>query len=183
MGRPCYVIDEAGKKRVGPPCTDNFQVRKFIYDGVEYYSCEHAYQALKFIAGSRQLAMNALHPNVGESDSAFGMRCWSEGQRGQIRDDWDLIKVGVMFAVNEAKYAQHADLQKELLSTGLAKIVGAPSTSWTLGGQFHNWNRWNGLIQMRIREQLRSESDRVPGVLSSIISEFDAYSAAASVAK
>uniref|UniRef100_A0A7S0M1A4 NADAR domain-containing protein n=1 Tax=Cryptomonas curvata TaxID=233186 RepID=A0A7S0M1A4_9CRYP len=180
MGGPCFVVDESGKKRIGPACTDNFQVRRFVVDGVEYYSCEHAYQALKFIPGSRQDAVRCLRPYVGENDSAFGMRCWSEGQRGSVRDDWDAIKVGVMFAVNEAKYMQHEDLQRELISTGQAKIVGGPSTSWTVDGKFHNWNCWNGLIQMRLREQLRLESDRVPGVLESLIADFDAYSAAAS---
>jgi predicted NAD-dependent protein-ADP-ribosyltransferase YbiA (DUF1768 family) len=180
MGGPCFVVDESGEKRVGPACTDNFQVRRLTFDGFEYYSCEHAFQSLKFIPGSRQDAIRSMHPYVGENDAAFGMRCWSEGQRGTLRGDWDAIKVHTMFAVNEAKYMQHGDLQQELLNTGQAKIVGGPSTSWTIDGTFHNWNRWNGLIQMRLREQLRPESDRVPGVLENLVAEFDAYVAAAS---
>ena len=183
MGGPCFVVDDSGKKKVGPACTDNFQVRRFIFDGVEYYSCEHAYQALKFIPGSRQVKLQSLQPSAGENDSAFGMRCWSEGQRGQVRDDWDAIKVGVMLAVTEAKFMQHEDLQQELLSTGRADIVGGPSTSWTIGGKVHNWNHWNGLIQMRVREQLRPESVRNSEVLRKIVAEFDAYSAAASAGK
>ncbi len=178
MGGPCFVVDESGSNKVGPACTDNFQIRRIVVDGVEYFSCEHAYQALKFVPGSQQEAIRSLRPKG--SEKIFGMRCWSEGQRGTVRDDWEAVKLDVMVAVNEAKYMQHQDLQQELLGTGQAQIVGGPSTSWTVHGVSHNWSRWNGLIQMRIREQLRAESERVPGLLESIMAEFEAYSASAS---
>ncbi len=113
-----------------------------------------------------------------ESDSSFGMRCWSEGRRGsfsELREDWDAVKVGVMFAVNEAKYAQHPDLARDLLATGTATIVGAASTSWSFKGSDHDWGHWNGLIQMRLREELRPPAERSPGVLEGLIALFDAY--------
>ncbi len=113
-----------------------------------------------------------------ESDSSFGMRCWSEGQRGssnEFRKDWDAVKVGVMLAVNEAKYTQNADLARDLLATGTATIVGASSTSWSFKGVDHDWARWNGLIQMRLREELRPPEARAQGVLEGLIAHFDAY--------
>ena len=56
-------------------------------------------------------------------------------------------KVDVMYAANAAKYAQHPQLQAELLATGGAEIVGGPSTSWTCAGEDHRWSDWNGAIQ------------------------------------
>ena len=43
MGGPCKVIED-GKARQGPDATDNFQLRPFMYEQVEYFSCEMAYQ-------------------------------------------------------------------------------------------------------------------------------------------
>ncbi len=172
------IVDENGR-RTGPACTDNFQVRPFVYDGVEFHSCEQAFQALKFVPGSSERdRICGMKPLDRESDSSFGMRCWSEGRRGssrELRKDWDAVKVGVMLAVNEAKYAQNSDLARDLLATGTANLVGSASTSWSFKGSDHDWGHWNGLIQMRLREELRPLADRSPGVLEGIVARFDAY--------
>lgn len=157
------------------------QVRPFEYEGVTYWSCEQAYQALKFIPGPQRNKLAAIRPMPGETDSAHGMRCWSEGQRGTkaaYRSDWDATKVGVMLAVNRAKYAAHADLRADLLATGAATIAGGPSTSWRHKGQDHKWQRWNGLVQMLVREELRETSGGgggVPGALAALLAEFNGY--------
>ncbi len=80
-----------------------------------------------------------------------------------------------MLAVNGAKYTQNADLARDLLATGTATIVGAASTSWRFKGSDHNWARWNGLIQMRLREELRPPEERAPGLLEGLVAQFDAY--------
>jgi predicted NAD-dependent protein-ADP-ribosyltransferase YbiA (DUF1768 family) len=173
------IVDETGTgRRIGPACTDNFQVRSFTYGGIEFHSCEQAFQSLKFVPGNQRDRICRMKPMESESDSSFGMRCWSEGRSGpsyELRKDWDAVKVGVMLAVNEAKYKQNADLARDLLATGNATIVGASSTSWSFKGNDHNWARWNGLIQMRLREELRPPETRAPGVLEALIAQFDAY--------
>merc|ERR1712232_1437458 len=84
--------------------------------------------------------------------------------------------VQVMYLINAAKYAQHPDLQFDLLKTGTAKIIGALSITWICqNGSKEQWSTWNGLIQTRIREELRPPSDRTPGVLESIVEQFDKY--------
>ncbi len=103
------------------------------------------------------------------------LRCWSAGQLGTLRSDLDAVKVDLMYSVNQAKYMQHQDLVEELLSTGSGKIVGGASTSWTVNGKYHCWTTWNGLIQMRLREEFRPEQDRAPGLLDDLVSEFQAY--------
>lgn len=156
MGGPCYLKYSAkGRKQPGPACTDNFQLKLFELEGVTYHSCEHAYQALKFPRGPYRDRVAALAPHAGESGQSHGMRCWSEGQRGLPRSHWERDKVGVMLAVNRAKYAQHADLRAELLATGRSEIVGGPSTGWRFLGKGHRWDEWNGRVQMMVREELR----------------------------
>ena len=43
-------------------------------------------------------------PKDNETDSAFGMRAWKNGQKNRkIRPDWEQVKVEAMFIVNCAK--------------------------------------------------------------------------------
>merc|ERR1712232_1144109 len=50
---------------------------------------------------------------------------------------------------------------------------GGPSTSWvTKSGKTEQWSTWNGIIQMRIREELRAEPERTPGLLKSLVDLF-----------
>ena len=80
----------------------------------------------------------------------YGNRVWRLGQRltGVILE-WEQKKVEIMFLVNAAKYNSNPDLQKELLETGGREITGSPST-W-------QWSKWNGLIQMKIRDLLQQD--------------------------
>ncbi len=178
MGGPCFVVDASSRRRRGPACTDNFQLRPFEYEGTVYYSCEQAYQASKFPPDSAARArIVAIVPFAAESASSHGGRCWREGQFycDQTRSDWDAAKVGVMLDVNRAKYGRHEDLRADLLATGTADIQGAPSTQWKVGERGHTWSAWNGRVQMRVREELRAEGERVPGKLEELVAMFDAY--------
>ena len=178
------MADAAGAfnfRKKAPPCTDNFQVKPFIYEGVRYHSCEQAYQACKFLPGSDARArVVAVTPHAGESDSAHGMRCWQAGQRGEVRGDWDKVKVSIMLAVNRAKYAEHASCRAELLATGQASFKGGPSTTWRFRGAQHGWCHWNGLIQERLREELRPLEEQRSDWLADVVRRFNAYAGAGS---
>merc|ERR1711871_508277 len=164
-------------KRAAPSCTDNFQLAKFKYKGATIHSCEHAYQAAKFKPGTRYWTkLCALTPLPEESCSSFGMRCWSAGQTGRIRDDWNQIKVQVMYEVNMAKYQAYENLKHDLVSTAGQTLLGGPSTSWKFHGTVHKWQVWNGRVQMRIREELRPVHERDAKLLSQLCKQFDAYS-------
>ena len=109
------------------------------------------------------------------------MRCWRSGQSGKrqsYREDFDGAKVNLMYEVNRAKYTQHPQLQAELLSTGVAEIVGGPSTSWRWADKDWTWSFWNGTIQMRIREELRAAAERDGALLARILAQFAAYNGA-----
>ena len=182
MGGPCYLLPQEGGKRrkPGPACTDNFQVRAFQVGGEHFFSCEHAFQALKFPAGSAERQKIAdIKPFADESDSSHGMRCWLTGNQiheEKLIQNWNSAKLEVMLAVNRAKYEQNADLRAELLATGAAEIVGCPSTQWSSNGQHHKWADWNGRIQMLVREELRPEEERNADLLASLQAMFRSYS-------
>ncbi len=181
MGGPCYIKKD-GSFAVAPASTDNFQVAPFEYKGVQYYSCEQAYQAYKFQVDSPEHeAIRSLVPDTknNETDESHGMRCWSLGQSVSgvtaFRGDHECTKVNIMYEVNKAKYDQYPELQLALLQTGNDEIVGAPSTSWKFHGILHKWSFWNGLIQMRIREELKNPADRNLGKLEDIMKQFEEY--------
>ena len=165
MGGPCvFDSDGSAVHNYAPACTDNFQVyrggsivrnahsffdctsqvvhARFMFDGFMYLSCEQAFQAAKFAKQSpARHAIEAAVPKDGESDEEFGNTCWCMGQGSDDRRaDWDVVKIKVMLAVNRAKYAQHKELQLQLLSTLPSKLHGNPgTTSWTHCGKYHSW--------------------------------------------
>jgi predicted NAD-dependent protein-ADP-ribosyltransferase YbiA (DUF1768 family) len=182
MGGPCLLVQqEGGKRRVpAPACTDNFQVRAFEVSGAHFFSCEHAYQALKYAAGSAARQKIAdIKPFAAESDSSHGMRCWLAGNqlaKEKMIPNWDSVKLDVMLEVNRAKYAQNVDLRAELLATGTTTIVGCRSTQWSWNGKHHKWADWNGRIQMLIREESRPEQERNADLVASLHAMFRSYS-------
>lgn len=175
-GGPCYVKVD-GRRTAGPSSTDNFQLMPFIFNDREYQSCEQAYQALKFDVDSfEHEAIRNILPFPHETDHEHGMRCWRAGQKvNSALKDRDAGKIKVMYDVNKAKYNQYPELQRVLLETGHSEIVGAPSTTWIFQGVTHYWSFWNGVIQMRIREELRDPVDRIPGVLESLVEKCEGY--------
>ena len=83
MGGPCFKIiqtrswDESSKasrqqKVPGPACTDNFQIIKFSYLGLEWWSVEQCYQALKFSGDMRETIQQTL-PHAEETGSIYGI--------------------------------------------------------------------------------------------------------------
>lgn len=142
MGGKCDLRGEA------PACTDNFQVihTKFEHEGHMWYSVEQAYQASKFAVGSDKFnsILNAEYDDS-MSDEQFGLICWAIGQNGEIREDWDEVKVRVMLLCNLSKFECH-DLQADLLDTYPLQIYAKPST-W-------DWEKINTLIMRFIRYRL-----------------------------
>jgi predicted NAD-dependent protein-ADP-ribosyltransferase YbiA (DUF1768 family) len=155
MGGPCWLRKANGKRGQGPACTDNFQMRKFQYRTTAFSSVEQAFQSLKFQTGTSTASLIAnLHPRLNESASAYGMRCWQEGQS---RDDplianFEAVKVALMYVLNCAKYVSNPEMQAELTkATGELPIDGGAST-W-------QWQRGNGLIHTLIRHKIKQGSD------------------------
>lgn len=151
MGGPCFIVQESGELKRGPPCTDNFQIAKLCFpvdSGIEWSSVEQCFQAQKYTDKDHAAVIQAACPYEGESRSEYGHRVWGLGQvRKPIRSDWDEVKVEIMYLITCAKFASNPTFQEELIETGVLDIVGGPST-W-------RWQMWNGQIQKMVRKQLQ----------------------------
>jgi len=155
MGGPCYVDGKPYREM------DNFLVRPFIIDGVPYLSAEQYFQCMKFVDEDYRVLIRATES---------GNKCWELGNSRSrpIREDWQEVKVDVMYAANKAKFEQHADLRAVLLGT----------TGHISAGGFPFWAVWNGIILERIREELRPPAERDQALLKEVISKMEEYRAA-----
>mmetsp|Transcript_18940 Transcript_18940/g.34199 ORF Transcript_18940/g.34199 Transcript_18940/m.34199 type:complete len:145 (-) Transcript_18940:60-494(-) len=140
MGGPAIVDGKA------VPATDNFLVRKFVINGKEWQSCEQYFQAMKFASEEYREKIRCCNADP----RSHGMAVWRMGQSRdhKLRDDWESVKVDIMYEANAAKFAQHDDLCAELLATS-GPIRAAASTD--------NWQKWNSEILERIRRELREK--------------------------
>jgi len=75
-----------------------------------------------------------------------------------LRRDWESVKENIMRRALYAKFTQHPDLKKLLLSTGDAKLVEHTERDsyWGDGGDGSGKNRL-GYLLMELREKLRME--------------------------
>jgi len=163
MGGICDIWEKNSdgtiSKRPVPSCTDNFQIvsPRFSYSGLEWYSVEQAFQALKFPSGS--IARTAIHttsPNNDELDWEYGKRVYDIGGPcgkfvGLQRPGWENVKRKIMLLLNLVKYASDSSFQKELIDTGNQRIEAQESTA--------DWKFWNTCTQMLIRKLLHSQED------------------------
>jgi len=93
--------------------------RSIEFEGRIFPTAEHAYQAGKARKeGVREWILSAPTPGL-VAMAAHGLYTWD------IVSDWSQIKYDRMRQVLRAKFTQHDDLRKILLSTGDARIVEA----------------------------------------------------------
>ena len=128
-----------------------------MVDGKEYYSAENYFQAQK-----------SVDPKENEEvrNSGTGNDVWYAGSRVQLREDWEEVKVRVMYIGNKAKFDQHPDFIKELTKTKGSVDFGA-STAF--------WNKWNGRIMELIREECRPEGQRDESVIKTLWRQIEEY--------
>lgn len=86
----------------------NYWPCEVIWNGLTYKSSEAAYQAAK-----------SLDPKVWERFTTLGAgTSKKEGKLLDIREDWDDVKLGIMFQICLDKFVRNEDLKQKLLATG-----------------------------------------------------------------
>lgn len=96
----------------------NFYPAPITYNGINYPSIEHFYQALKSTDTGVRRAIAAC-------DSPAKAK--QAGRKASIREHWEVIKVGVMFTGLAYKFSD-PKLKSLLLDTGDAKLT--EGNSW-----------------------------------------------------
>lgn len=132
----------------------NLYRRPIIFEGIEFPTAEHAYQAGKARKSAvREWILSAPSPSL-VAMAAHGLYTWD------IVPNWSKIKFDRMRSVLRAKYTQHVDLKELLLSTGDARLVESCRTDNSVN---RTWGEVNGkgknmlgVILMEIRSELRA---------------------------
>ena len=135
----------------------NLLRRSMMFEGREYPTAEHAYQAGKARKESvREWILSAPSPSL-VAMAAHGLYTWD------INPDWSRTKYDRMRNVLRAKFTQHEDLKELLLSTGNARLVEAGRTDNLVN---RTWGEVNGkglnmlgVLLMEVREEIRGQAE------------------------
>ncbi|WP_175981912.1 NADAR family protein [Burkholderia sp. BCC1630] len=130
----------------------NLYKRAIVFEGIEYPTSEHAYQAGKPRKDSvREWLMAAPSPSL-LAMAAHGLYVWD------VHPDWSKIKFARMKQVLQAKFTQHLDLQEILLSTGDARLVETATVDNAvnrLWGQVNGVGKnMLGVLLMEVRSEI-----------------------------
>jgi len=137
-------------------CFSNLFRRSMLFEGREYPTAEHAYQAGKARKEAvREWILSAPSPSL-VAMAAHGLYTWD------IAPDWSRTKFDRMRDVLRAKFTQHEDLKELLLSTGEARLVEVGKTDNVVN---RTWGEVNGkglnmlgLLLMEVREEIHEQA-------------------------
>lgn len=137
----------------------NFHLCDILYEGILYPSTEHAYQAAKSLyIETRKLFSKDTKPNAW-NETVLGpwrpLTCGEAKRKGRkilIRDDWEQIKLKVMFDINIEKYKDDY-LSDKLVDTRGCELIEGNTWKDTYWGVCNGVGQNNlGKILMQIRD-------------------------------
>lgn len=131
----------------------NFYYANVEWEGILYPTTEHAFQAAKSLDRDERLRIASLDtPGMAKR----------EGRKLQLREDWDKVKVGIMYEIVKQKFETHSELKNRLLETKHSILIE---------GNYWKDNFWGccpadnpqgknklGFILMKIREELKENN-------------------------
>ena len=134
--------------------------RPMEFEGRVYPTAEHAYQAGKARKDEvREWILSAPTPSL-VAMAAHGLYTWD------IVPEWSRTKFDRMRKVLKAKFSQHEDLKKLLLSAGNARLVEAGRTDNAVN---RTWGEVNGkgqnmlgVLLMEVRDEIRALEASAP---------------------
>ena len=126
----------------------NFAACKVTYEGLEYKSTEHAYQAAKTLnAEARRKIREAKSP--GEAKRL--------GKTVYLRPDWEEIKFEIMENLLRQKFNQ-PDFKRALLNTGNIELIEGNTWGDTIWGVCKGKGQNHlGKLLMKVRKDLQSK--------------------------
>lgn len=141
-------------------CLSNLYKRVVVFEGENFQTSEHAYQAGKARKSQvRDWILAAPSPAL-VAMAAHGLYWWD------IRSDWSKIKFDRMRDVLRAKFSQHEDLRDLLLLTGDARLVESATVDNPVN---RTWGEVKGVgknmlgkLLMEVRDELRVAASKQP---------------------
>jgi len=128
----------------------NFSPSIIEYEGIQYPTVEHAFQASKTTSVENRIAIS-----YAKGASAAKRK----GHELVLRPNWDDIKVGIMTDIVMLKF-RIPELRRKLLHTGNEEIVEINfhgDNFWGVCGKLENGRNNLGIILMLVRQGIRDE--------------------------
>ncbi|GGE28985.1 hypothetical protein GCM10011571_33910 [Marinithermofilum abyssi] len=129
-------------------CLSNFAPYPIMLKEKMWPTSEHYFQAQKFAGTSHEEEIRlAPSPSIA---AAMG-----RSRQRPLRPDWEKVREQIMYEAVYAKFTQHEELRKMLLSTGDALLIEHTVNDryWADGGDGTGQNRL-GHILMEVRREL-----------------------------
>ena len=126
----------------------NFYPCAVTIDGITYSSSEAAFQAQKVTDEKVKHQFIGVTPKQAKYF----------GKRVPLRDDWENVKLGIMYNVVKCKFLQNSYLRDMLLDTGERNLVEMNNwndTFWGVSSKTGKGENHLGKILMKIREELK----------------------------
>lgn len=136
----------------------NFYPAPVRFEGAEYPSVEHAYQAAKTTDFERRRPFQ-VRPGVAAWTAS---RAKTEGRRLELRPDWEWVKLDVMRPCLLSKF-QPLSLKQKLLATGARQLIEENSHGDRFWGVYRGEGaNWLGKLLMETRETVRFFRVEIP---------------------
>lgn len=125
----------------------NFYPAKTIYEGIEYKTAEHAFQAAKSIDEKDRLYIKSAATPGDAKRMGYAIK---------LREDWSKVKLQIMKDCLKSKFTLNPSLRKKLLDTGELELVETnfwKDDFWgkcTEAGQNHL-----GKLLMEVRQEIK----------------------------
>ncbi len=124
----------------------NFYDCEITYEGIKYLSSESAYQAQKVAEWEKRKGFALLSPSDAKK----------AGRNVKLRQDWEEIKLDVMYQICKTKFVQHPELAIKLMQTGNEELIEGNHHGDTYWGMADGvGENYLGRTLMRIRNEIR----------------------------
>ena len=144
-------MNEIGFYKVNDPYGEfsNFAPSVVFLGALAWPTVEHYFQAHKFMDIATQDKIRAI-------ESPMKAALEGRDRNNILRSDWEDVKDSIMKKALTAKFFQHHELKKLLVSTGDAVLIEDTTNDnyWANGGDGTGKNRLGELL-MEVREELK----------------------------
>ena len=130
----------------------NFWMSEVVFEGIQYPSVEHAFQAAKSLElTEREWIRKAPTPKEAKHR---GYKIY------ELRSDWEEVKIGIMEELVRQKFTNHSILQEALLLTGDAYLEETNTWNDVFWGVCNEVGENHlGKILMKVREELTNSNN------------------------
>lgn len=134
-------------------CFSNFYKAHVTYNGIDFKTSEHAFQAYKHIHNKK------VFDEITNAPTPTNAKKIGSNRKNKPREDWEAIKVKTMEEIIYCKFTQNKDCKDVLLSTGDNILIEHTynDTYWADGGGNGRGKNMLGITLMKIREQIKNE--------------------------